>query len=98
MLDFAVKVAERSHEIDDADYEALKSHGFQRRRRLGHRRDRRHVRDVEPARQRLLDSAERRILRDGPREQELSERVFTVSAPSGPGVGNEFYVIGQESR
>jgi uncharacterized peroxidase-related enzyme len=28
MLDFAVKVAERSHEIDDADYEALKDHGF----------------------------------------------------------------------
>jgi uncharacterized peroxidase-related enzyme len=28
MLDFAVKVAERSHEIDDADYEKLKSHGF----------------------------------------------------------------------
>ena len=28
MLDFAVKVAERSHEIDDADYEELKSHGF----------------------------------------------------------------------
>jgi uncharacterized peroxidase-related enzyme len=28
MLDFAVKVAERSHEIDDADYEELKRHGF----------------------------------------------------------------------
>ena len=28
MLDFAVKVAERSHAIDDADYEALKHHGF----------------------------------------------------------------------
>ena len=28
MLDFAVKVAERSQAIDDADYEALKSHGF----------------------------------------------------------------------
>jgi uncharacterized peroxidase-related enzyme len=28
MLDFAVKVAERSHEIDDADYQELKSHGF----------------------------------------------------------------------
>ena len=28
MLDFALKVAERSHEIDDADYEALKRHGF----------------------------------------------------------------------
>jgi uncharacterized peroxidase-related enzyme len=28
MLDFAVKVAERSHEVDDADYEALKAHGF----------------------------------------------------------------------
>jgi uncharacterized peroxidase-related enzyme len=28
MLDFAVKVAESSHAIDDADYEDLKSHGF----------------------------------------------------------------------
>jgi uncharacterized peroxidase-related enzyme len=28
MLDFAVKVAERSYAIDDADYEALKRHGF----------------------------------------------------------------------
>jgi uncharacterized peroxidase-related enzyme len=28
MLDFALKVAERSHAIDDADYEELKSHGF----------------------------------------------------------------------
>jgi uncharacterized peroxidase-related enzyme len=28
MLDFAVKVAERSHAIDDKDYEDLKSHGF----------------------------------------------------------------------
>ena len=28
MLDFAMKVAARSHEIDDADYEALKAHGF----------------------------------------------------------------------
>jgi uncharacterized peroxidase-related enzyme len=28
MLDFAVKVAERSHAIDEKDYEELKSHGF----------------------------------------------------------------------
>jgi uncharacterized peroxidase-related enzyme len=28
MLDFAIKVADRSHAIDDADYEDLKSHGF----------------------------------------------------------------------
>jgi uncharacterized peroxidase-related enzyme len=28
MLDFAVKVAERSHTIDDADYETLRNHGF----------------------------------------------------------------------
>jgi uncharacterized peroxidase-related enzyme len=28
MLDFAVKVAERSHAIDDRDYEELESHGF----------------------------------------------------------------------
>jgi uncharacterized peroxidase-related enzyme len=28
MLEFAVKVAERSHDVDDADYEALWRHGF----------------------------------------------------------------------
>src|SRR5262249_5974870 len=28
MLDFAVQVALRSHEIDDADYAALRTHGF----------------------------------------------------------------------
>jgi uncharacterized peroxidase-related enzyme len=28
MLDFALKVAARSHEIDDSDYEALKKHKF----------------------------------------------------------------------
>jgi uncharacterized peroxidase-related enzyme len=28
MLDFAMKVASRSHEIDDADYAALSAHGF----------------------------------------------------------------------
>ena len=28
MLDFAVKVAERSHDIQEKDYEALKGHGF----------------------------------------------------------------------
>jgi uncharacterized peroxidase-related enzyme len=28
MLDFALKVAARSHEIDDSDYEALERHGF----------------------------------------------------------------------
>ncbi len=28
MLEFALKVAERSHEVDDADYEALSRHAF----------------------------------------------------------------------
>ncbi len=28
MLDFAMKVCERSHEVDDADFEALAAHGF----------------------------------------------------------------------
>jgi uncharacterized peroxidase-related enzyme len=28
MLDFAMKVAERSQDVDDADYAALKAHGF----------------------------------------------------------------------
>ena len=28
ILDFALKVAQRSHEVDDADYETLQRHGF----------------------------------------------------------------------
>ncbi len=28
MLDFAMKVCQRSHEVEDADFEALKAHGF----------------------------------------------------------------------
>ncbi|MDF1485958.1 peroxidase-related enzyme [Ramlibacter sp. H39-3-26] len=28
MLDFAMKVCERSHEIEDADFDALRAHGF----------------------------------------------------------------------
>ena len=28
MLDFALKVCERSHEVEDADFEALRPHGF----------------------------------------------------------------------
>jgi len=28
MLDFALKVCQRSHEVDDADFEALHAHGF----------------------------------------------------------------------
>ena len=28
MLDFAMKVCQRSHEIEDADFEALRAHGF----------------------------------------------------------------------
>ena len=72
MLDFALKVAARSHEIDDADYAALKGARLHRRRRLGHRRHRRLLRHVEPARQRVLDPAERRVLRDGTRASGLS--------------------------
>ncbi len=72
MLEFALKVAERSHEVDDADYEALSRHGFQRRGRLGHRRHRGLLRHVEPARERLLHQAERRVLFDGTRTTRLS--------------------------
>jgi uncharacterized peroxidase-related enzyme len=28
MLDFAMKVSQRSHDLDDADYEVLRTHGF----------------------------------------------------------------------
>ena len=38
MLDFAVKVAERSHEIEEEDYETLGRARIHERRRLGHRR------------------------------------------------------------
>ena len=67
MLDFAVKVTHESHLVGDADFAALREHGFSRRRRLGHRRHRRAVRPLEPDRQRQLDAAERRVLPDGPR-------------------------------
>ena len=52
MLDFALKVATRSPEIDDADY-ARSAPRLRRRGRLGHRRHRGVLRHVEPPRQRL---------------------------------------------
>ena len=67
MLAFAMKVALRSVEIDDADFAALREHGFSRRGHLGHRRDRGVLRAVEPDGEPDRDAAERRVLPDGTR-------------------------------
>ena len=67
MLDFALKVATRSHEVGDDDFAALKAHGFDAGGHLGHRGDRGVLCDVEPARERDECAPQRRILRDGAR-------------------------------
>src|SRR5215468_9022786 len=58
MLDFALKVALRSAEIEDADFARLREHGF--------------LRDEQPARQHDRDAAQRRVLPDGPAAEEAS--------------------------
>ena len=65
MLDFALKVATRSHEVDDADIAALKEHGFSREDVWDIAVDRRLLRHVEPAGELRQHPAERRVLRDG---------------------------------
>ena len=67
MLDFAMKVALDSSDIDDADFAALRAARLQRRGRLGHRRDRRVLRAVQPHGQPDRHAAQRRVLRDGAR-------------------------------
>ena len=65
MLDFAMKVALESHQVDEADFAALRAARLLEGRRLGHRRHRGLLRPVQPARQRLQHAAERRVLPDG---------------------------------
>ena len=62
MLDFAMKVAFESYAIADADFATLARPRLRRGGRLGHRRDRRLLRHVEPHGERHQHAAERRIL------------------------------------
>ena len=71
MLDFAAKVAECSHDIDDKEYEALKRHGFSDDDAWDIAAIAALVRDVQPARQRFRHPAERRVLCDGARRAGL---------------------------
>ena len=67
MLDFAMKVSGRSEHDFGSGFCRGRRPRLQRRRHLGHRRDRRLLRAVEPDGQRHRDASERRILYDGAR-------------------------------
>ena len=67
MARYRVRAESRDAERRNRRRRLCRSHRrrLQRRRRLGHRRHRRHVCDVEPARQCVGDRAQRRVLCDG---------------------------------
>ena len=65
MLDFAMKVAARSHGYRGRGLRRLEEPRLLGRRRLGYRLDRRVLRHVEPAGERFRHPAERRVLCDG---------------------------------
>ncbi len=48
MLDFAVKLARTPEAVAEADHQSLREHGLQRGGHLGHRRDHRLLRAVQP--------------------------------------------------
>jgi hypothetical protein len=86
MLDFAMKVCLQSHEVDDADFAALRAHGFRRRGHLGHRRHHRLLRPEQPHGQPDRHAAQRRVLPDGPLGEARSEqgsRLFLSSLCAG---------------
>ena len=65
MLDFAIKVAPRAQRCRRRRFRRAARPRLLRRRHLGHRRDRRVLRAVEPDGQHDRDAAERRVLPDG---------------------------------
>ena len=65
IVDFAIRVAEDSATITDADLDDDARQGLQHRRDLGHRRHHRPVRAVEPIRQLRRHHAQPGVLRDG---------------------------------
>ncbi len=69
MLDFAMKVCNAAHAVDDADFERAACARLRRRRHLGHRGHHRVLRPVEPGGQRDGHAAEPGVLSDGPRAQ-----------------------------
>ena len=62
MLAFALKVSDRSAEIDDDDYAALEAHGFTDRGHLGHRQHLGVLLPVEPDGESHRPASERRVL------------------------------------
>ena len=80
MLAFALKVALRSSEIDDDDFADAERARLHRRGRLGHRRDRRVLRAVEPDGEPDRHAAQRRVLPDGTRAaQQVTDSERTVN-------------------
>ena len=74
MLDFAMKVTRAARRRSPKqDFAALARARLQRRRHLGHRRDRRLLRAVEPHGQRHRHAAERRVLSDGTPAEKMTE-------------------------
>ncbi len=65
MLDFAMKVSQEANKVSEADFAEIAEPRLQRRRHLGHRRDRGLLCAVEPDGQRHGDAPERRVLHDG---------------------------------
>ena len=65
MLDFAMKVSRTAETISEQDFAEIAAPRLQRRRHLGHRRDRGILRAVEPDGQCHRHAPERRILHDG---------------------------------
>ena len=78
MLDFALKVCTRVGQRRGSGLRGAAQAGFLRRGHLGHRRDHRILRLVEPDGECDLDASQRRVLPDGPR----AESVVTRTAAS----------------
>ena len=69
MLDFAMKVCLRSHEVGDADFADAARAWLHRRGRVGHRLHHRVLRAVQPHRQLFGHAAQPRVLPAGPRAE-----------------------------
>ena len=69
MLDFAMKVCQNSHAIEEADFTALHAHGFDDEGHLGHRGHHGILRAEQPHGQLRGHDAQPRVLRHGPPAQ-----------------------------
>ena len=89
MLDFAMKVSLEAAQDFRAGFRRARRPRLQRRRHLGHRRDRGVLCAVEPDGQRHRHAPERRVLHDGP-DAEIGSPVLraaqsSVAGPHQPG-------------